>query len=547
MPAPWWQHAAIYQIYVRSFQDSNGDGVGDLPGVTQRLDHLQALGVDALWLTPFFPSPNADFGYDVADYCDVAPEYGTLADFDELVRQARARGLRVLVDFVLNHTSDQHPWFRAARSDRHHPQRDWYVWRDSGPDGGPPTNWRSVFGGPAWTQDPASGQWYYHAFLPQQPDLNWHHPGVRAAMAEVARFWLRRGVAGFRLDATAFLFEDPSYPPDPAPDTPGRSPLQPWNAGRPENHAVLRDLRQVLAEFPGEPVLLGESATDTLAELRAAYGETGDEIQLPMNFLFGRHWQRDAPGFKRLIDDSQAALAEHTPVHFFSNHDHWRQYNAFGDGRHDEAIARLTATLTLAPRGTALLYYGEEIGMADLPDAELAAAPLGPHRPRADARDRARSPMQWTGLPGAGFCPATVTPWLPLPRDWGTHHVAAQQAEPASLLNWYRALLRLRREDATFRHGAHVPLDSGHAQVLAFGRRGVAEGGSDAGTDADAGFGIVVLLNFSAQAQAVRLYPDLPWHDAELLLAHPPAPACGSLAPFGVQVFRTRMPSGCLS
>lgn len=535
---PWWQHAAIYQIYVRSFQDSNGDGIGDLPGITRRLDHLAELGVDALWLTPFFPSPNADFGYDVADYCDVAPEYGTLADFDELVRQARARGLRVLVDFVLNHSSDQHPWFREACSARDHPRRDWYVWRDSAPDGGPPTNWRSVFGGPAWTQDAASGQWYYHAFLPQQPDLNWHHPDLRAAMWEVARFWLRRGVSGFRLDATAFLFEDPTYPPDPDPDAPGRSPLQAWNAGRPENHAVLRELRQVLAEFPGDPVLLGESATDTLAELRAAYGETGDEIQLPMNFLFGRHWQRDAPGFKRLIDDSQEALQGHTPVHFFSNHDHWRQYSAFGDGRNDEAIARLTATLTLAPRGTALIYYGEEIGMSDLPEAELAAAPLGPARPRADARDRARTPMQWSGDPGAGFSQAPT--WLPLPQTLGQHQVAAQRADPGSLLHWYQALLRLRRDDPVFRHGVHVPLDSGNEAVLTFGRRGE-------GTEA----GILVLLNFSDQPQPVRRQPGWPGlNGASVLLAHPSAPAEPPaegqdlvLPPFAAWLLRTRMPA----
>ncbi|MBQ0945285.1 alpha-glucosidase [Ideonella sp. 4Y16] len=533
--APWWQDTVIYQVYLRSFQDSNGDGIGDLPGLASRLDDLRDLGVQAIWITPFFPSPNADFGYDVSDYCDVAPEYGTLADWDALVRQARQRGMRLLVDFVLNHTSDQHPWFREACSSPQHPRRDWYVWRDGPPDGGPPTNWRSVFGGPAWTHEPRSGQWYYHAFLPQQPDLNWHHPGVRAAMADVARFWLRRGASGFRLDATAFLFEDPDWPDDPDPDRQPPWPLQPFNSNRPENHGVLRELRAVLAEFDAgfddERVLLGESTTDTLTELRAAYGEQGDEIQLPMNFVYARHWQRDAPFFQRLIDDTQALLHDRTPVSFFSNHDHWRQWSAFGDGVHNDAIARLTAAMTLLQRGTALVYYGEEIGMGDLPDAELAAAPLGPSRPRADPRDRARTPMQWDAGTHAGF--SLGTPWLPLPRTWGDRHVAAQRADPHSLWHWYRALIALKRDDPALHAGAHWPLHADQSSVLAFGRR------SADGTLA------LVLLNWGEQAceVAVQGLPAGTGPTAEVLLASPPIAAPQRLdrvplSPFGVAVLR---------
>ncbi len=528
--SPWWRSAVIYQVYVRSYQDSNGDGVGDLTGVTQRLDYLSALGVDAVWLTPFYPSPNADFGYDVSDYCGVAPEYGTLADWDELVREAKARGIRLLVDLVLNHTSDQHPWFTEARSLRQSPKRDWYVWKDGRPGGEPPTNWASVFGGPAWTRDDATGQWYYHAFLPQQPDLNWHHPAVRQAMHDVARFWLQRGASGFRLDATAFLFEDPGYPQDPEIATNAEvrpiNPLKPYNAGRPENHTVLRELRQVLDAHGPDTVLLGESATDTLDELVAAYGERDDEIQLPMNFLFARHWQRDAIGLKRLVDEAQAALRGKTPVSFFSNHDHWRQWSAFGDGVHNDQIAKLTAALVLAQRGTALVYYGEEIGMGDLPVAELAAAPLGPHRPRADHRDRARTPMQWSSAPQAGF--STGTPWLPRPRHIGHHHVEAQRADPDSLYHWYRALLALRKREPALREGEHVPLHSGHADVLAFGRR------------SEDGAGAVVVLNFSSEPQRVALggWPGAPLVFSQTLLASPaavePEAPTFEIAPFGI-------------
>ncbi len=530
--APWWDGTAVYQIYVRSFQDSNGDGIGDLPGVKQRLGDLQDLGVRTIWLTPFFPSPNADFGYDVADYCGVAPEYGTLADWDALIAEAKQRGMRVLVDLVLNHSSSAHPWFQEARSSRSNPKRDWYVWRDGRPDGSPPTNWRSVFGGPAWTFDAPSGQWYYHAFLSEQPDLNWHHPAVREAMWDVVRFWLQRGASGFRLDATAFLFEDPAYADDPTPEAADVNPLRPHNACRPENHGVLRELRQVLAEFPGDPVLLGESSTNTLDELVATYGgngangDQGDEVQLPMNFLYGRHWQRDAAGFKALIDSAQAAVRPHTPVFFFSNHDHPRQWSAFGDGVRNDDIARLTAALTLAQRGTGLVYMGEEIGMGNLPADELAAAPTGPKRPRADFRDQARTPMQWSAAPQAGF--TTAEPWLPLPQDIGHHHVAAQKADPTSLWHWYRALLALKQGDPVFRHGEHVPLDSGAPDVLAFGRR------------LPNGEGAVVLLNWSNQPRTPALagWPGGAPTFGATVLAHPAAPQGGVLPPFGAWLVR---------
>jgi|SRR5580658_2062039 len=316
--AAWYDHAVIYEIYPRSFSDSNGDGIGDLNGITARLDYLKQLGVDAIWITPFFPSPNFDFGYDVSDYVNVAPEYGTLQDWDMLAAEARKRGIRVLVDFVLNHTSDQHAWFKESRSSRDNPKRDWYVWRSGSGPGQPPTHWTSIFGGYTWTLDAATDQWYYHMFLPQQPDVNWANPGLRKAMFDVIRFWLNHGASGFRLDATPYLFEDPAFPEDPNPPPPGgAAALKPYNSGRPENHEVLREMRKILDGYPGQPVLLGESSTATIEDLAKVYGEHHDEIQLPMDFLFGNLTTLDAVVFKKQVDAAQLQLGGQTPVSFF--------------------------------------------------------------------------------------------------------------------------------------------------------------------------------------------------------------------------------------
>ena len=481
---PWWHHAVIYEIYPRSFQDSNGDGVGDLNGVRQRLDYLKKLGVDAIWLTPFYPSPNRDFGYDVADYTNVAPEYGTMADFDRLVAAAKQRGIRVLVDFVLNHSSDQHPWFKAAQSSRTNPKRDWYVWRDPAPDGGPPNNWRSIFGGSAWTRDPKSGQYYYHIFLPQQPDLNWRNPQLRKAMADVMRFWLKHGAAGFRLDATPYLFEDPAWPNDPDPAHGPDVGLKPYNSNLPETRAALRTLRKVVDAYSGERILLGENAIATIADLRRVYGSKADEINLPMDFLYTGMKTLDAATIKARIDEAELHLDGLPPVFHFSNHDTSRQATRFGDGVHDQAIARLTATLTLTLKGTALVYYGEELGMSDLPETLLANVPLGPKRTVADKRDPERTPMQWTAGPNAGF--TTGGPWLPANPDRATINAAAESADPGSLFNWYRTLQRLRHDDPALREGAYVSLQAGDPHVVAYAR-----------TTKD-GSGMLVLLNVGA-------------------------------------------------
>ncbi len=488
----WYDHAVIYEIYPRSFQDSNGDGVGDLNGITARLDYLKDLGVDAIWVTPFFPSPNFDFGYDVSDYVNVAPEYGTMQDWDNLVAEARKRGIRILVDFVVNHTSDQHPWFKESRSSRDNPKRDWYIWKSGGGKNEPPTHWTSIFGGYTWTWDEKTEQWYYHIFLPQQPDVNWTNPDLRKAMFDVVRFWLDHGASGFRLDATPYLIEDPTFPEDPNPPEKGApAALQPYNSGRPENHQVLREMRHILDTYPGEPVLLGESSTATIEDLAKVYGKNRDEIQLPMDFLFGNLTKLDAARFKKEVDDAQLKLGGQTPVFFFSSHDHPRQWSVFGDGIHNDQIAKLTAALVLTQRGTALMYYGEELGMATMPASELKTFPTGPKRPVADERDGERTPMQWNATLNAGFTKGS--PWLPVEKSYRRCNVEVEKHEPNSIYTWYVRLLKLRHENAAFRDGSYVPLDTGNPNVFAFGRK--------AGADEMA----LVVLNTSASAQTVHV------------------------------------------
>lgn len=524
----WWQHAVIYEIYIRSFQDSNGDGIGDLKGISQRLDYLKKLGVDAIWITPFYPSPNADFGYDVADYTNVSKDYGTLADWDYLVNEANKRGIRILVDFVLNHSSDQHPWFQESRKSKDNPKRDWYVWRDGGPNGTPPNNWRSIFGGSTWTLDPATNQWYYHIFLKEQPDLNWRNPEVRKAMFDVARFWLARGAAGFRLDATGTMFEDDTYPNDP--NVEGGPPvhLKPYNSGRPEINSTLRELRAVLESFPGDRVILAESVTADIKNLVAAYGKNNDEIQLPMNFMIGDMSKLNAAEFKKHYDDANLQLGEgNTPVFFFSSHDHTRQWTGFGDGKHNDEIAKLTAALNLAQRGTALMYYGEEIGMGDMNAKELQAAALGPKRPRADHRDAVRSPMHWEPTVNAGF--SQSTPWLPVQSVTAKYNVVDQEKDKESLLHWYRALISLRNENPAIRHGNYVAIDSGDKNVFAFARVSAQ------------GDGAVIVLNCSADAKQLSLR-GLPANArfGKLLLSNPTAQKMDStqvnIAPYGVVI-----------
>ncbi|MBZ5726092.1 MAG: alpha-glucosidase [Acidobacteriia bacterium] len=471
----WWRKAVIYEIYPRSFGDTNGDGIGDLNGITRHLDYLKELGVDAMWITPFYPSPQVDFGYDIADYMAIDPQYGTMADFDRLLAEAQKRNLRVITDLVLNHTSDRHAWFAESRSSRTNPKADWYVWRD-GKDGKPPNNWISIFGHSAWEFEPRRGQYYYHAFFKEQPDLNWANREVRNAMYNMMRFWMKRGVAGFRLDAVTSLFEDAQMRDEPV-ARPGVTaygdPIltRQYTDNLPEVHDVLREMRAVTNEFPGR-VLIGETYLPIVQELAKMYGARNDELHLPMDTLFGFN-PLSADVFRARLREAESAIGGNTPLFFFDNHDNPRSWTRYGDGQNDPALARLLATLLLTPRSAALMYYGEEIGMenTDPKRREDVRDPTGLRGwPKEKGRDGERTPMQWDGDTNAGFSTARST-WLPLAPNYTSRNVAAETRDPGSLLNYYKTLLRLRKTNAALRDGDFALVNEADTNVLAFVRR----------------------------------------------------------------------------
>jgi alpha-glucosidase len=464
--ATWWQRGVIYQIYPRSFMDSDGDGVGDLPGILARLDHLTWLGVDAIWLSPVHPSPMADFGYDVSDYTGVDPVFGTLADLDELVAAAHARGLRVLLDWVPNHTSDQHPWFQESWASRDNPRRDWYVWRDPRPDGGPPSNWLRYIGDSAWRWDEASGQYYFRVFLDSQPDLNWRNPRVQAAMFDTLRFWLARGVDGFRIDALVVLVEDDQLrdnPPNPhyrpGEDFPYLRELSIWNVDRPETRELAARMRKVVDEFGDDRVLLAELGLP-LEQAVAYHGADGAGIQVPFNFeLLSAAWE--ARGIAGYVDRYLAALpAGAWPNWVLGNHDTPRVASRLGP-----AQARVAAMLLLTLPGTPILYQGEELGLVDVPIPPSQAldpiARLVPGR----GRDPERTPMPWDAGPGGGF--TSGRPWLPLGQDNLALSVAAERGDPASMLTLHRRLLGLRRNAPALVTGGYDPVEA-DGDVLAY-------------------------------------------------------------------------------
>ncbi len=462
-PEPaWWQRGAIYQIYPRSFADSDGDGVGDLPGIVGRLDYLADLGIEALWLSPFYPSPMADFGYDVSDFCDVDPTFGTLADFDRLLHDAHARGIRVIVDWVPNHSSDRHPWFQASRSSREDPRRDWYVWRDGAPGGGPPNDWRSEFEavGPAWTFDERTGQWYLHSFMAQQPDLNWDNPEVEAAMHDVLRFWLARGVDGFRIDALQRLAHDPLLRPNAG--APRRHD-QDWET----THDRLRGIRRVVDEYP-DRMIVGEVALQDLPRV-VQYLHGGDQLHLVHNFVFAElPW--DAGAFATSIDDFEALTEKASwPAWFLSNHDLPRVASRFDEDGHGAARARAAALMLYALRGTPFVYQGEELG---LPDAEIP-----PERVvDVDGRDPERAPIPWRAPsadgPGAGF--TTGEPWLPVVAQAEELNAERQAGDPRSTLSLVRRLAALRAGTPVLQTGDQRPVQAG-ADVLCWLREGGGE------------------------------------------------------------------------
>jgi alpha-glucosidase len=535
----WWTSAVFYEIYVRSFQDSGADGVGDLNGIAARLDYVAELGVDAIWITPFYPSPQVDFGYDVSDHEAIDPQFGTLHDFDRLVARAHARGIKVVVDVVLNHTSDQHPWFRESRTSRSSRRRDWYIWRDGAAGGGPPNNWESAFGGPAWTFDAATSQWYYHFFYPEQPDLNWRNPDVERRMFATVKFWLDRGVDGFRLDAVNTLFEDPELrdnPRLPAPEVTligVRTQHFVRTARLPEVHDVLTRLRRFVDRHSSAVVLISEAYVETPADLVRFYGAEEPEIHLPFNFFIAQVPALDASAFRQAVDQFEAACgapferggagpileeragrdqaeggtpavapaaraetgsgdgtARHSgydrwPSLVLSNHDIERACDRLADGHDPDAVARLLATLLLTLRGSPFIYYGEEIGMRTYPPEGLEQVrdPVGRRFwPAYKGRDGERRPMQWDGTPGAGFTAGAA--WLPVARDAAVRSVERQEAVPESLLNYYKALLRLRRSCQALGDGRYRALPA-PAGVFAYTRSRAADT-------------VLVLVNMSA-------------------------------------------------
>lgn len=463
----WWQTGIIYQVYPLSFKDTTGDGKGDLSGIIEKLDYVEWLGVNAIWLSPIYPSPMADYGYDVADYTDIDPAFGALDDLDRLVAEAHRRDIHVILDLVPNHTSDQHRWFQESRSSRDNPKRDWYIWHDPGPDSGPPNNWLSVFGGSAWEWDVATEQYYYHAFLKEQPDLNWRNPDVAAAMFDVMRFWLDRGVDGFRVDVIWHIIKDAKFrdnPPNPEHDGEPHDygALVPaYSTDQPEVHDVVTMMRSVTEEYE-DRLLIGEIYLP-VGELVTYYGAEGAGLHLPFNFMLVTHpW--DAREIAASMNEYLGALPENGwPNWVLGNHDKSRIASRVGPQR-----ARVAAMLLLTAWGTPTIYYGDEIGMQDveIPAAELKDT--GGHRPPWSSRDPERTPMQWRAAPHAGF--TTGTPWLPIADNYRTVNVDVEQKDPTSMLRFYRQLIDLRQAEPALVVGAFAPVPA-RGDILTY-RRG---------------------------------------------------------------------------
>ena len=493
----WWQTAVIYQIYPRSFLDSTGNGVGDLGGVIERLDYLAGtLGIDGIWLSPFFPSPMKDFGYDVSDYCDVEPLFGDLAAFDRLVAEAHARGIKVIIDWVPNHTSDEHPWFVESRSSRDNPKRDWYVWRDAKPDGSPPNNWEADFGGIAWEWDDTTGQYYLHSFLKEQPDLNWRNPEVEAAMLDTLRFWLDRGVDGFRIDVAHRIMKDPDLADNPpAALVSGSPPVRAYDAqlhvndrGHPDVHEAFRRIRAVLDEYDPPRFSIGEIHEYDWKTWASYYGSNLDGLHMPFNFaILETPWTAKDVG--ALVESVEAAVPVGAwPNYVLGNHDEVRIATRLGVEQ-----TRIAAMLLLTLRGTPTLYYGDEIGLeqADIPP-ELQQDPWGRNVP-GKGRDGCRTPMQWSAAVGAGFTQPAVQPWLAFSDDLWSRNVETQMAEPNSILHLYRQLLALRRAEPAMQVGEYQLLEDD--RVLAFCRD-------------DGRSRILVALNFTGEGQPVGAAAD---------------------------------------
>lgn len=490
--AKWWRKSVFYQVYLRSFQDSNGDGIGDLRGLIERLDYLQDLGINAIWITPFYESPHVDFGYDISNYTAVDPHYGTMADFEELVEEATRRSLKIIVDIILNHTSDQHPFFQESRQSLSSPKRDWYVWRDGKPDGSPPNNWEG-FERSTWTFDSLTNQYYYHFHYRQQPDLNWRNPEVVKEMFRICDFWLNKGAAGLRLDAINYLVEDPQLRDnvivEQVPDYLhlvyqfNQLPIHTIN--HPDNHQILKQLRQHLrTNHEEDPLLIGEVWVPTLKDVLQFYGKEDDELHLPFNFFLSVVPELSASSFRKTIKGFEQNLGDLPTTLVLSNHDFPRLTTRYANPEQSDAIAKLLATLLLTLRGIPFIYYGQEIGMRDFPPETIDEVqdPRGRIRwPKYKGRDGCRTPMQWSDKPQAEF--TTGKPWYKIAPDYQYRNVEVQTSDQNSILNYYKKLIKLRRSLPSLSLG-QLTLLGEDPSVLAYSR-------------SHEGQQVIVLLNMS--------------------------------------------------
>lgn len=493
----WSRRSVVYQIYPRSFKDGNGDGVGDLQGIIDKLDYLNdgtrnSLGVETIWLSPIYRSPMKDFGYDISDHCDIDPLFGDMQTFDRLMDEVRKRGMHIIMDYVPNHTSDEHAWFKEARSSRENPKRNWYVWADPKPDGSPPNNWLSVFGGSAWTLDEPTGQYYLHHFLPEQPDLNWRNPAVKQAMFDVLRFWIKHRVSGFRTDAIYHLVEDRDLRDDPLNqsfrpgiDDPYSAHVHEFTQGREELFGILEEMCYVLAE-EGDKFMIAEAYLD-IKGMDKIYHASGNGRLAPFNFnLMMLPW--GAAQYRDFIDRYEASLKEgEWPNYVLGNHDRSRVATRVGGEQ-----VRLLAILQLTLRGMPFIYYGEELGMRDGTIEESALRDPIVKTNKSLGRDPERTPMQWDDSPNGGFCEQDVAPWLPLSSDWKRKNVAGESADPHSMLSLYRNLIWHRKESPALLMGAYRSLDAGNGFVYAFERTAEEET-------------LTVVLNFDDHPQKVQL------------------------------------------
>ena len=494
----WWRDGIIYQIYPRSFADSNNDGIGDLPGITSQLNYLEALGVDAIWLSPIYPSPDVDYGYDVADYCAIDPKFGTMKDFEKLVKEANQREIHIILDLVLNHTSDQHEWFIESKKSRHNPYHDWYIWKDPKPNGDPPNNWKAIFGGSGWEYDPHLDQYYYHMFYKEQPDVNWRNPKVREAMLDVFRFWLKKGVDGFRLDVFNAYFKDPNFK-----DNQSKFGIRPfdrqehiYDVSQPEMYPLIEEIRDILDQHKKTYVVGETFLADT--EQTATYCGEG-KLHAAFNFEFpSNRWHP-----KRFLESAlkwYRALPNNAwPNNFLSNHDMTRAASRYCFGE-DDRRAKVALGMLLTLKGTPFVYYGEEIGLRDIPIRKKSDVkdPIGKlFWPFFKGRDGCRAPMQWSSEINAGF--SQTDPWLPVNEDYPRRNVVRQKSDPESLLNFFKRLVAVRKAQPALQRGDFTPLDNNPRDILAFERT----------LDEDR---IVVLLNFKSSERYFEL-PSGDWLD----------------------------------